>query len=124
MAIMSLTVTSLLLTYYHVVFLENSDLQITCTQHSGYVKLYQACNGIHYPGVANQSPDFSPVENLWLDFKMAVHIQSPCELTKLEQLFQIRMEPRCAGLIETNSPRVSHIELKGVNIHTITHYVF
>lgn len=102
--------------------MENSDLQITCTQHPGYVKLYHAYNGIQYSGVANQSPDFSPVENLWLDFKMAVHIQSPCKLNKLKQLFQNRMESRCAGLIETNTHRVSRTELKGVNIHTITYY--
>ena len=34
----------------------------------------------------SQSRDLNPIENLWKDFKIAVHRHSPSNLTELEQI--------------------------------------
>ena len=54
---------------------------------------------------SSQSPHLNPIKNLWLDLKRAVHSQSPCNLTELEQFIKEEWSEiavsRCASLIET-----------------------
>ena len=58
----------------------------------------------------SRSPDFNPLENLWLDLKRAVYARSPCNLTEPEQFCRedwgkIAVSV-CARLIETNPHRL------------------
>lgn len=61
----------------------------------------------------SQSPDLNPIENLWLDLKRAVHAQSSCNLTELEQFCKEEWSKiavsRCASLIETYPHRLSAV---------------
>ena len=60
-----------------------------------------------------QSPDINPLRNLWLDLKKAVHTQSLCNLTELEQFFKEEWSkiavPRGASLTETYPHRLSAV---------------
>ena len=53
----------------------------------------------------NQSPVWNPIENLWKEFKIAVHRRFPYNLTELEQICKEEWEKipksRCAKLMQT-----------------------
>ena len=61
----------------------------------------------------SQSPDLNPIENLWLDLKIAVHKREPSNLKELEQfcLEEWAKIPvaRCGKLIETYPKRLSAV---------------
>ena len=61
----------------------------------------------------SQSPDQTPIENVWLDLKRAVHARSPRNLTGLEQFCKEEWSKiavsRCASLIETHPHRLSAV---------------
>ncbi|CAB1458212.1 unnamed protein product [Pleuronectes platessa] len=59
----------------------------------------------------SQSPDLNPIENLWQDLKIAVHRQSPSNLTELHLFCQEEWTnlsiSRCAKLVETYPKRLA-----------------
>ena len=66
----------------------------------------------------SQSPDLNPIENLWYDLKIAVHLRNPSNFKELKQfcLEEWAKIPlaRCAKLIETYPKRlVAVIATKG-----------
>jgi hypothetical protein len=83
-------------------------LTILLKQHSSGFKR-KHLNFLEWP---SQSPDLNPIENLWYDFKIAVHQRNPSnkdlEQYYLEEWANIPVA-RCAKPIETYPKRLAAV---------------
>ncbi len=61
----------------------------------------------------SQRPDLNPIEHLWRDLKMAVHRQSPFNLTELERIckeeWQKIPQSRCAKIVASYPKRLEAV---------------
>ena len=56
----------------------------------------------------SQSPDFNPIENLWVELKKSVRARRPTNLTQLHQLCQeqwAKIHPTYCGTLVEGSPK-------------------